>query len=552
MNRSLYLLLSFLFIFTVNSLLYAQDLGSNSAGASVARSKETLKYYNRELEHSETKKRITEEEEVVDETIKEPSVKPSTITQKILIKKIIVTESVIISNDAIANITKRYENKNLSMMELTAAVDDINELYKEKKNITSKAFLPPQKIKDGIVKINLIEGRLGNLMLEGNESTRDSYFYKRLELNSGDIVDLSKLENELFLFNRKNDVSLRAVLRPGTELATTDYILKVNEPNKFDVLLYFDNAGRDETGLERYGLVANHNSLFGIRDKLSLGGLLADGTKNGFASYNLPINKYGTRLGLSYDASRTALRSGVLKNFKITGHSYAMGVSLSHPLYIGKRSEINAFSAFSSKRSATFYDNFTTLAEKLKTVSYGFDYASFLKTTSWEFRNFITNGLNRPNGDAKFFKYNAELNNFWRLSDKTFSLFRSKLQYTDTDTLPSSEQFQIGGVATVRGYPEGMITGENGYLLSAELSFSISSKDNVRFILFADHGGTLNTKSSSITTVSDDSISSLGFGFNVNFTKNLSGRIMCGVPMVDYGAEEAHQPVIHFDMQLRF
>jgi hemolysin activation/secretion protein len=50
----------------------------------------------------------------------------------------------------------------------------------------------------------------------------------------------------------------------------------------------------------------------------------------------------------------------------------------------------------------------------------------------------------------------------------TVLLLKGAGQFTN-NTMPSSEQFQVGGYYTVRGYPVSELSGDSGYTLSAEL-----------------------------------------------------------------------------------
>ena len=61
---------------------------------------------------------------------------------------------------------------------------------------------------------------------------------------------------------------------------------------------------------------------------------------------------------------------------------------------------------------------------------------------------------------------------------------RGAFQLTDDHSMPSSEQFAVGGVSTVRGLPEGARMGDTGYLVSAELSYPIMQK--VQGVMFID------------------------------------------------------------------
>src|SRR5450830_344793 len=78
-----------------------------------------------------------------------------------------------------------FRGRSLRLSQLRELVGRINELYKAKGVITARASLPSQDVTDGIVRIQLIEGRIGHIGIEGNASTREAYIADRLTLNPG-------------------------------------------------------------------------------------------------------------------------------------------------------------------------------------------------------------------------------------------------------------------------------------------------------------------------------------------------------------------------------
>jgi len=527
--------------------------GSDSAGATTSRAHETSDYYNLEKENKAKEEQQRAAQAAV-ETVtppEAPQAKPVE-AKKIFVGKIIISNSQLLSNDTLRSLAASYEGKELSFDDLKELVAKINAMYKAAGQLTAKAYLPAQKINQGTIEIRLVEGKISAIVIEGNRSTRKSYILNQLTVHKGDVADLKKLERDLFLFNRKNDVSLRALLRPGEAPATTEYLIEAKEPPRLETLLYTDNAGRRETGQERYGTQVTVRSLLGIRDILTMGGLLSTGSKDGSLSYSLPINRYGTRIGASYEQTYTWVRSGQLKSLNVTGKSRDIGMFASHPLLVEDKYGLNVFSGYNSKSDYTAYDKFTVLAQQTRDISYGTDFSYFGKNISWEMRNCFVNGVKGLSGDTRFFKYDGTFNAFYRLSDVASILFRSGMQYSDTSFLPSCEQFQVGGVATVRGYPEGHLIGDNGYFSSVEFSHQLFKVEQVRAVAFIDNGGIMKQKSTSVDSAANDSITGAGFGFNVTLNKNLSGRVYCGFPLVKQGLQQSHNPSVNFNIQLQF
>ena len=90
----------------------------------------------------------------------------------------------------------------MSMEQLQEVLDQINRLYDEKQFITARAVLPPQTIEHGVVRIQLVEGRVGDITVADNQATKEAYFLNRISLQPGDLVRLDVLEQDLLYFTR--------------------------------------------------------------------------------------------------------------------------------------------------------------------------------------------------------------------------------------------------------------------------------------------------------------------------------------------------------------
>jgi hemolysin activation/secretion protein len=119
---------------------------------------------------------------------------------KIAIVMVVPGPSEILAADEIRAITSKLEGRTVGVDELQQAVDQINQLYAEKDCITATAVLPPQTVTDGIVRIQLVEGRVGEILVEDNQYTRDSYFLDRVRMKPGDLVRLDQIEGDLIYF----------------------------------------------------------------------------------------------------------------------------------------------------------------------------------------------------------------------------------------------------------------------------------------------------------------------------------------------------------------
>ncbi len=141
---------------------------------------------------------------------------------------------------------------------------------------------------------------------------------------------------------------------------------------------------------------------------------------------------------------------------------------------------------------------------------------------------------------------------------EVFTIICGRGQLSDQHPLTSTEQFQVGGLSSVRGYPEGFLVGDEGYFLSAELKFPLpytdrimfgsSLRDSLKGAVFVDHGAAFPYKGNGMSSSHEDFITGAGVGLSMNFSRYLTGRIDLGFPLAKHG-HDIDSVQIHFTLQ---
>lgn len=534
-------------------VVMAQPSALPDAGLERERGRETREF----LELQETLEKQAEEPpvlEIDDENARAPEVADD--RDIIPVEEVRVDSSEILSGKDIARVTGRYEGKTVSLRDLYRMIEEINALYRAQEVLTAKAVLPPQRIEEGIVVVRLIEGRVGRIELLERRFTRVSFIRRRLSIAGGELLDLKELEKDLFFFNRTQDVHLQAELVPGEEFGTTDVVLHVQEPAPYLITVYGDNAGADSLGEERVGAILAIPSMFGYRDLFILSGLWAEGTKGGSASYEIPLGTLGTRGGVSFDKNLISVNSGPFSDLELDGDFYDLAFYLRHTFLVRRSYTLTGVLEYHARRSVTEFGGIEIATSRVRTAVAGGELQAWDKKGYWATRHTFTQGLDSMGGDRSFFRYNGDLTRLQILTPETNLLVRLGGQWADVDQLPSSEQFQIGGLATVRGYDEGLLVGDDGYLVSAELTFPFlpeaqlgrfALQKAVKGALFVDHGGAFPFKGDGESIDSDDFLTSAGLGLVFDFGDYFSARIYLGFPLHDPTNDQDER--IHFSLQ---
>jgi hemolysin activation/secretion protein len=129
------------------------------------------------------RKRIETEKEAP--KIEEPAPEagmPVSKDEKAFVKKINVTRVTLLSESEISKIIAPFENRELTLADMRKVTDLITDAYRAKGYVTSRAYLPPQKIKDGVLEIMAVEGTVGDITIKGNKFFRTTRIRKAISL----------------------------------------------------------------------------------------------------------------------------------------------------------------------------------------------------------------------------------------------------------------------------------------------------------------------------------------------------------------------------------
>ena len=246
--------------------------------------------------------------DAVVETPKANEAKPVASTVRFLVRSVaFAPASEVFSADELKNLSKAYEGKEAVFADLQRLAEEVNAAYRTRGVVTARAIIPPQDVSSGAITIQLVEGKLGEVKVSGNESTRASYVLSRVDAEPEKLVNLPALEASLLRFNRTNSAQLRAELKPGQAFGQTDLLIGVVEPKQHSFRLGVDNFGSEVTGKTRVGLSYTNQSLLGWRDVLGLTAMSASGLKSFSFDYGVPISRSGGRLNLTHNQDDTML-----------------------------------------------------------------------------------------------------------------------------------------------------------------------------------------------------------------------------------------------------
>ncbi len=504
-------------------------------------------------------------------------------TKGVFVNSVEVAPSEILTKEEINKLVQPIVGKNVFIEDIQKVIDSINNLYAEKGFVTARAFLPEQTVENGNIYIALTESKIGSITVSENKWTKDGYITSRLPQKEGELFDIVELEKDVLDFNRYNEgVKLTANLKAGQKPGTTDIELVADENFPFHIMGLMDNAGRYNTGSIRGGAMIYADSLFGHRDRMSLGSYFSRGAQSPFFDYNFPVNKKDGRVGFMFSSTFADIKYGPLADWKIGSNAYQYSLYYTQPIVRKPGLELKAYGGVNYKRARTFSDfdltgnrwfdnamqdalsstdNITSAEVALmlrKDTKYGIWYLNQDAYYSFPIFN--------SDRDNNYFKYSGSLVRLHDFSHGFIGQLRSNYQIVPGDKqIPYLDQMQTGGLATVRGYNEGLMIGKNGYFISGELMFPLLPREitsprtgeKIPFIgryvkgaIFADTAGIFPAASEDYLGGSYFA-ASIGMGLRVQLPGDLTARLYWGYPLIrNYNEADYKLGRFHFELTL--
>jgi len=465
-----------------------------------------------------------------------------------------------ISQRELDAVAQRYIAMELvSLRDLYEMLAEIDQLF-DNRHVLGRAVLPVQDIEDGVVRVQIIEGRFG----ASTVTTKRQMFFpdlrkgaalvpvtierfagnslvkKQFRFRPGSVANIKNLEEEILRFNRTFRTQLIAELEPGADLGQSNLMLTAVVPQPVSGGYYCDNSGRESSGRIRNGCFVQLQSVLGFDESFYCTYDKTEGTSYLVMSGDIPITRFGTTLEMGFDYGTPKTIYGPLVDLNITGTSQRYRPAVRQLLRNTKERKTDFSFQAENFRSETLFDGFLNYRERVTSYTFGLSDIYRAKQSvrflslSWQTGNAGV-GANPMFDDFTRKDYNllqGSLTKVWYPNKWWTFLAKSNAQWGLT-RLSQSRIFQIGGMATVRGAPEGLMTGDSGYFLNLEARRQIvnwQDKAVVEAFGFFDHGGVFN-RVYPVGEQSMDFLSSVGGGLNMNWRRYFTATIGYGLPV---------------------
>ena len=420
------------------------------------------------------------------------------------------TSSEFITDDELRKIAHQYIGRPIDFSEIARLVRDVNDLYAERGVVTASAILPPQDLADRVLKVRLVEGKLGSIAVVGDRRTRDQLILDRVRLVKGDrVVDVPTASRDITFSNRTSLMQIRMLLQPGATFGLTDIALGITEPPRNQLTAYIDNQGVESTGDVTAGLIWRHYGALGIDDSFLAFVTRSRGSVSGTLNYDLPISTFGTRVGIGYTGTGTTVVDGPAEPLDVTGEAHAGTVTLSQALIATTGWLVQANTTFSYGISKSDIgpvpqvDTLTTRVVVGLPISHTGERHNLYIQPQVVYAHVEDQLAPDPISDRDIVLFTGSGGGTLAFDERYSAHVRGAWQYTNEKLLPGNLLFNVGGPTTVRGYPSDGVAGDSGYYVQAELSRRFSENfEGLSAFIFADVGEVFSTFPDRTTLVS--------------------------------------------------
>jgi len=390
------------------------------------------------------------------------------------------------SDEALRAVLGEVAGRELDFAGLRALTEKIDAHYRAAGLPFARAFLPPQDLGGGTLRIEILEGRYGRVVAEGDAALGGGANRFLAPLAEGDVIASRPLERATLLLEDQPGVTTSPLIRPGEAVGTGDLVVGVAQTERFGGRIEADNQGNRFTGRARAGLNLFANRVLAFGDRVEADLLYTEeDLAFGSLAYAVPIGGSGLRARAGY--AHTFYELGEeFEALDASGTAQVASLGLSYPIIRSQARNLSVSAIYRHKVLDDEQEAADVEADKSSdtlTLAFDFDlrdglggggvtYGRFAWTHGVLDLDSRSSGVDRATArtEGSFDRLNLELVRLQALPG-AFQLYgRFAAQWAGSN-LDSSEGFGLGGPNGVRAFPVGEGFGDEGVLGQLELRY---------------------------------------------------------------------------------
>ena len=419
----------------------------------------------------------------------------------VVLRAIDIRGNSVLDTSELAAVAEPYLDREVSTEEIETLRRELTMLYVARGYVTSGAVVPDQDLAGGVLYVQIIEGRIGELRIEGNDWFRQAYLRQRILPDPSKPLEVGELERRLQLLQADPQVkAVHARLSPGVRLGESSLRVRIEERRPYALAFDSDNYRSPAIGEFNGRVDAGMRNLAGWGDRARVRGQFGEGLQDVKASYEIPFTRWDTRAALRFRWSQSRIVESPFDAIDVESDFLSGGIEIRQPLIHTLRDELSLGVLAEWRRGRNYVNgsgfSFSDGSDRGVSVTAPVrPYLEWIRRDRSQviaLRGQVSVGLpilgySNLSGAAEDGTFVAGLlqAQWARRFDELIGveiILRADLQLADQPLLPI-EQFSIGGHASVRGYRENQIVRDNGAVVSLEVRVPILRRPDGRPIL---------------------------------------------------------------------
>ncbi len=413
----------------------------------------------------------------------------------IQINELIIANSTKLGHDFLLNITEKYSNSLLTPEGARNVLREITNEYVRLGYITCRAYLPPQDISGGSLRVEIIEGSLTSFNQDPNHNPVSPY--TAFPNTLGEVVNLRDIEQGFEQINRLSSNQATMDIRPGKNSGTSEIFIKNGSLKRWHISTELNNYGLENTGELQSFTTFSYDNLLGLNDLFSFTHgfdptLSSDGDFNQLSSFvlSIPYGYWTFQAGVNLSRYQNDQVNDLIE-IESSGRTEGFTLNADRLFYRDQNRKLTFHTNLKYSTTRNFINgNLLTISSR-QTSSIGLGVSAlhiFGEGQSQLYSRFdyshgvplfgTRNGSFLGGPSTRFHKFNF-INSYstnFRHNETDFQYSAlANIQYAPRRVF-SSEQFNLGGQSSIRGFRNDSITIESGIYLRQEVSVLLRNK----------------------------------------------------------------------------
>ena len=473
--------------------------------------------------------------------------------------------------DGLSALWRDKLGKPVTLADLYAIRDAITARYRNDGYVLSQAVVPAQRIRDGIVRLQVVEGYISDVVVQGEAADRLDLLRRMGEkIKASRPLRMADMERYVLLADDLPGVAVKTVLEASPDTPGASRLTLALERTPFNGFLSLDNRGTRSIGPMQLTGVASVEDQLGLFERTTAQGIVTPQIRElrfFDVSQLVPVDAEGTTI--EYGVRRSWSEPGdSVRPLELYGLTTSSRVAVAHPFIRSRAQTLRAGVSFTIRDSRTdaLGDKLSQDRLRIVAANVSYDFADEWGGTNLltaelskglDILNATSSGsanLTRSGGRSDFRKLLVSAQRNQPLTDSLILALSGEAQYSP-DQLLSSEEYGLGGKQYGRAFDPSELTGDSGFAGRAELQYILPvQEEGLDYAVaygFGDYGAVYNYEGG--VRHGRRSLASAGVGLRFGVFRRIDGSVEVAKPFITTPLSTQDRfPRVFFTLSTRF